>query len=466
MYCILVISAVISLYLGEWLMNEGSALVLSLHAVTFSGILSLLIFQSKVRLTVRVILFSIFLTATSFSSLYSFGLLSLDKTYLLTAPVILSFAVGRRWSYAFIMVIVCGFLFIGDRFSTGQLPLPDLSTLNHFLHLPIDAAAITVVSFAMVIIISGMREKLIANVSDIYERYSRLKMEEETLKAIRIDLNEKVQNRVTDLNDSQAMLLEARKKLQEQHDMFVDQQKVLEKTNLDIRAAQADLSQARKLASLGSLSLGVAHEINNPLNFIQGTLVVLEKRLAGSGDQPSLDLLASIQAGAGQVNRIVKGLAQFGSHNEETVELCDVLPILEGCRLMVSPKLGPSTRLEIVQPGSPCMVTANRGKLHQLFINIFYNAVQAVSDEGLILVSVFQKQASNMVVVRVSDNGIGIPEEILHRITEPFFTTRPAGKGTGLGLYICRQIVDELHGSLTFRSRSGKGTDVDIELPG
>lgn len=268
----------------------------------------------------------------------------------------------------------------------------------------------------------------------------------------------------------------------------------------ELKATQAKLLQQDKMASIGQLAAGVAHEINNPMGFILSNLGTLSKysgRLAefisaqaeaierlNSGTAPP-DLPATVKAKRSSL-RIDRALADIGDLIEESVEggtrikqivtnlksfshideaeqqpadlnaaIASTLDILANelqDKVMVSREFGELPLL-------PC----NVGQLNQVFMNILVNAAQAVTPPGEIRIRT--RCDGETIVVAISDNGCGMPPEVISRIFEPFFTTREIGKGTGLGLSIAYDIVTNHHGTLEVESQVDQGTTITIRLP-
>lgn len=218
------------------------------------------------------------------------------------------------------------------------------------------------------------------------------------------------------------------------------------------------LVQSEKMASLGMLSAGVAHEINNPLNFIKGGVEILEN---GLKDEKELKFEAApsmhvIKEGLSRASGIVNSLNHFSRNTESMDERCDIHDILINSLIMLQPKLKYKGSVEKAFTNEELIINGNEGKLHQAFLNILSNAEQAITKQGTI--SVKTLKTNNTIQVEISDNGVGISKENLHRISDPFFTTKPVGQGTGLGLAITYKIIEDHNGSIDVSSKPGKGT--------
>ena len=467
--CVLVALGLSYFELLEYQLLHRQYAALVIRSISLAGLFLVMLFFTRFRLRTGVILLAVFVSASSMASLFSVGLLSTDKSLLLFVPVILALAFRNIWPLASTVVMGLVVLIAGFGFTFGLIPMPDLSILSGkaggVLYVVLDWATILLFAICFLIIISRLRSGLISEVYRIYEQNQLLRKEEETLVTSRLQLEERVRERNSELEDARFMLAEARERLEEQQRVLLARRDMLENTFIEIRAAQANLTQSRKLASLGSLSLGIAHEINNPLNFIQGTLRIMERRQEFGDDPAAAKLLSIIKDATGHINRIVRGLNQFGGKGDEESGPCDLRSIIGDCTLMVKPQLLEGVTLNVNDPSFPCIVTGKPGKLHQLFLNLLHNAAQATPVNGKIAVDFDAGTVPGQLIVRITDSGSGIPEDILQRITEPFFTTKPMGVGTGLGLYICQQIVNEHQGEMKFGSKPGQGTEVEIVLP-
>lgn len=230
--------------------------------------------------------------------------------------------------------------------------------------------------------------------------------------------------------------------------------------------AQERVVQSEKMASLGVLAAGVAHEINNPLNFIQGGYVGLadyfeEHKPDNIEDIPIL--LESIQEGIERAATIVASLNEFSHQSDENYTNCNLHKIIDNCLVMLRNNF--KDRVELTRNYSDVepLILGNSGKLHQAFLNILTNAEHSIADIGEISIST--SIHNEFVSVEIRDTGEGIDSENLVKITDPFFTTKEPGRGTGLGLSITYTIISEHSGFLTFSSERGKGTTVVIELP-
>ena len=231
-----------------------------------------------------------------------------------------------------------------------------------------------------------------------------------------------------------------------------------------LRETTQKLVESEKMASLGVLSAGVTHEINNPLNFIKGGVEGLEIEMQKNKvNGLSFEYMDAIKEGLQRTAIIVNSLNHFSRQTDTMNESCDVHSILENCLVMIQPMIK-YKGLVVKEFTKDCIkVQGNEGKLHQAFLNIISNAEQAIQADGEIVVQT--RKDEGLVRVQISDTGMGISMENINKIRDPFFTTKPVGKGTGLGLAITYKIIEEHKGYIQVMSEIGKGTTFTITLP-
>ena len=240
----------------------------------------------------------------------------------------------------------------------------------------------------------------------------------------------------------------------------------LETTIADLKTTKASLIQAEKMASLGILTAGVAHEVNNPLNFLKGAYDGFYGYFAkyGSKEKKKTDfLVSSMNVGIERISDIVQGLSQLNRNNESLNEVCNIHSVLENCFTILSSKTKHKVLVAKDFSQSEIIVRGNVGKIHHAFLNILTNSIQSIDGKGEIIVST--KIDEKNVIIEIVDNGVGIEKSDLKKITDPFFTTKPPGEGTGLGLSITYSIILEHKGTIEFDSEVGVGTKAVITLP-
>ncbi|HTT73282.1 MAG TPA: ATP-binding protein [Thermoplasmata archaeon] len=228
-----------------------------------------------------------------------------------------------------------------------------------------------------------------------------------------------------------------------------------EQRSWELRAAHAD-----KLASVGQLAAGVAHEINTPL---ANVMLVAESLRRRTQDPWVLARLATMTDQVEAAARIVRSLLDFARRTEPEIVDLDLADVVRDSLDFVRGKQSADVEIEESYPDGPVPISADRGQLMQVFTNIVNNAFDAMHGKGLLKMSL--RRHGKWAELEFVDSGPGIPVEALPHIFEPFYTTKPEGEGTGLGLAICHGIVQSHHGSITARNVPGAGAGFLVALP-
>lgn len=279
-----------------------------------------------------------------------------------------------------------------------------------------------------------------------------------------------------------------------QEKIFCSIRDITEKIHMEEkqRRLRAKLIQANKMASLGTMSSGIGHELNNPNNFILSNAQLLEEiwkeLLAKTGGmQEGLEkdetirgfsikelaeeiprMLRSIIKGSSRISRITDQLRDYSRPGDEAVfQRVDLTEALDFCISMLKKQIRRKTRHFTVNIHDRLpALQGDQKKLEQVMINLIQNALNALENpDQAVRVSIRPSPNRHRILLEVSDTGRGIRKEHLEKISDPFFTTRQQSGGTGLGLYICHSIVKTHQGDLDVRSREGGGTSVIVSLP-
>jgi signal transduction histidine kinase len=244
----------------------------------------------------------------------------------------------------------------------------------------------------------------------------------------------------------------------------------------ELRQTQKRLLATDRLASLGRLTAGVAHEINNPLAYMLSNLSYVTEELHSLADkgerftgERARDILAALDetlSGSNRVRDIVRDLKLFARSPTDQLAPLDLHALLDSCVNMVWGELKHRARL-VKDYGQVPLLHGNESRLAQVFLNLLINASQALPPEGgePSEVRIVTRHEEGVVMVSVRDTGMGIREEHLGRLFDPVFTTKPASEGTGLGLSICHGIVTSLGGHITVESQPGRGSTFRVFLP-
>ena len=238
----------------------------------------------------------------------------------------------------------------------------------------------------------------------------------------------------------------------------------LKMTNQKLKETKSQLIQSEKLAAIGQLAAGVAHELNNPLTGILGLSQMILGEVSFKEEQR--EDMETIIKESKRCRLIIQNLLKFSRRNEPKRESVNVISLLDSIIEMVHYEFT-SSSIDILKEYSPPLapVFGDPAQLQQVFINIITNAKHAMEGESAARLTIQAHQKSNRVYLRFKDNGCGIPKEAVTKIFDPFFTTKPVGLGTGLGLSISYGIIQEHGGTIFVESKAGIGTIFTVELP-
>ena len=237
----------------------------------------------------------------------------------------------------------------------------------------------------------------------------------------------------------------------------------LERANQELRETQVQLIQTEKLSSLGRLAAGVAHELNNPLT---GVMTFSHLLLKNAQDEATKRDLEIIIRETTRCREIIKGVLDFARQNPPQRKLCYINGVIEKTLSLLQHQavfhnITIERKLNELLP----QIWIDENQIEQVVMNIALNAAEAMNGQGILSVSSGVSQGGDFVEVRVSDTGMGIPQENLSKIFDPFFTTKDPQRGTGLGLSVSYGIIQKHHGDIIVESEVGKGTTFTVRLP-
>lgn len=247
---------------------------------------------------------------------------------------------------------------------------------------------------------------------------------------------------------------------------LTEKQQDLEKTIIKLKHTQAELVNTEKLASVGRIAAGVAHEIGNPLTSVLGHTEILHKKLKRKrlkDGEVLLDLVERMRKETERINRIIKDLLQFSKPPSAYVEDIKVNQLIrDSLNLLKIQEKFQDIDFTLSLKDNLSPAKGDNDHLQQVFLNILINAADAMPDGGSIYIRT--KEDKRWVVIAIKDTGMGIPAAELDKIFDPFYTTKSPDKGTGLGLSISLKIIDEFGGKLQVKSKDGKGSEFTIYL--
>jgi signal transduction histidine kinase len=265
---------------------------------------------------------------------------------------------------------------------------------------------------------------------------------------VNLDLERAVQMRTADLARKNRELAEALDKL---------------------GRAQEQIVRSEKLASIGQLVAGIAHEINNPVNAIVNTVGPLQEAVESIDKDPEaakdvIDMIKVVQRGAQRTKAIVSALHNYSRTDDESVVDFDIDRSIDDSLELLRHILKQNVTV-VKKYGDVGRVRGHAGQINQVFMNLLTNAAQALSGRESATITIETRSDADGVEVKIMDNGPGIPPEVLPRIWDPFFTTKDVGEGTGLGLSIVHELVERHGGTIGCSTKMGEGTTFTVKLP-
>jgi signal transduction histidine kinase len=230
----------------------------------------------------------------------------------------------------------------------------------------------------------------------------------------------------------------------------------------EMEEMEKKLIQNERLVSIGKLASGISHEINNPLDAAI-RYINLALGYCNGENETLKDYLLSAREGLDRIANIINALREFSYHAKYNPQkLINIKTAVEGAISVLETRIK-SKKIKLIKNYKRMLPFVIDGGLELVFTNLIKNSIDAINSHGIIDISV--KCYDGKVEVRIKDNGSGIPKDIQNKIFDPFFTTKQIGKGTGLGLNICREIIEKSNGDIKLNSEVNKGTEVIITLP-
>lgn len=228
---------------------------------------------------------------------------------------------------------------------------------------------------------------------------------------------------------------------------------------------QKQLVQAQKLSSIGTLASGIAHQLNNPLNNIATSCQLLKDELGDEVTDITKRMLNNIHQETFRARDIVRGLLEFSRQEDFHIEIKPLKEVVESSIRLVSSQVPSGVEIRMNLPDG-LMLPLDSRSMQEVFINLLINAIQAIEEPpGRIEIGLAPSTDTKWCVITVSDTGKGIPPDHLSRIFDPFYTTKEAGDGTGLGLYVVYGTIEKHGGTIHVESEEGRGTTFFLELP-
>lgn len=422
-------------------------------------VLGVYIFRRKIPHAIKsdIVIIGIFILA--FADIYKLGAYSPAKILLVLIPFFALISYNNKKIIGIsisVIVLFMGFayLFISERIMLTV----DLNARNETINTWIvNIMLIGIVAFGITTIVHHYSVAFYRLITRLEDQNAELKIHRENLESL-------VAERSRELEIANEELSTINEELYQSKNIIENQNIELKSTLDHLQLTQASLVQSEKMAALGILSTGVAHEINNPLNFIMGGYIGLSQYFEKAEKEKNVEFfLSTIKAGVDRASGIVTALNQFSQTSGAVDENCPIQVIIDNCLVILGNQYEALVEVETNFPPDPIPIKGNCGRLHQALFNILTNAFHSISNEGKVSCSV--KTEGRYCVCEISDTGYGISPEDLEHVTEPFFTRKEPGKGVGFGLPIAYAIIQEHKGTLEIESEVAKGTTVRVKLP-
>ena len=413
------------------------------------------IFRKRIPAVFKVSLMLFIIFYELIINLYSNSFLASVKFFIPIIPVFVSFIASYKKAFMVLTIYLTLYCFFAFLATNGSLNLE--YDVNDYISSPntwlVELSIILLTSVGLLTITRSFVESL-------SNSYDEIKQHRDNLEVLVRDRT----NKLATINDE----------LKSTNDELIDKSEIIEHQNQELKITlqhlketQSQLLQSEKMASLGILTAGVAHEINNPLNYIMGAYDGLRhhfenKSFSENSEQIGV-LINALKVGVDRSSAIVRGLSEFSRNSKSHDEECDIHAIINNSHTMLRNQMKEQITVNKEFFTSDIFTKGNVGNLHQVFINLLSNSNQSIDNEGEI--TIVTACENDKIIVKIIDTGEGISPDNLKKVTDPFFTTKAPGKGTGLGLSIVYNIIKEHQGEIEITSELGKGTTVVIELP-
>jgi signal transduction histidine kinase len=423
-----------------------------LHTVIFLSFMCVGFFRKKLDVNIKLYSVASLYNFIGLVGLYNFGV-SGGHYYILVGISVVAILDQSTVSRIYIACIVLIYSTIALLFGFDILEpnFGELDVVDSSIH----RAALTMATVSLSIIYIhgfGHYYKLLTII------VNRKAVAEKELHKINLELESRVDARTLEL-------IEINKKLSAKSEIIHHQNNELSASVDKLKQTHFKLLQADKMASLGVLTAGVAHEINNPLNYIMGAYEGLVTHFDENQtkDEHVEQMLGFLKEGLSKTTNIIQSLNNFSRSNSSKDEFYQIESIIENCLSILHFTFKNKITIHKNLGHADLQAYGNVGQLHQVFTNLLTNAMQACTSPGVI--SIRTSSTDTSLLIEIEDNGHGIEKENMKKIIEPFYTTKGPGVGTGLGLYIAYNIVKDHKGLMEFESEVNKGTKVVISLP-
>ncbi len=434
---------------AELIRTFTTPLSLTLHLLLRGGlgfILCLIAYAMRHRISYQVkylmcavACVQVFLFAISY-----FGILAPAKVMMIFAPVVVAMAFELRFAIYILILMVVAYLATEWLFMSGQLTFGNPAGISAFILNPATwlAQGILFTGLTIGLLFMGRSQKtsLTDALTALEQANQQLESEEQALKTLRDNLEQLVKDQTLALEEKNRQLMVTNRTLKDRNLAHQLQQSELQHVLEEYREKQSTLLESGKFAAIGLLTAGMAHEVNNPLNFINGASHLIEMETKHTGDPEAFShSLARIREAVSRTHQLVKGLNQFGRKTDRQDETCDLTGITRNVMSIMNISNSAGLTMDTAFPETPLTITGNAGKLHQAFLNLFQQVIQEMGGSGVLRI----KGSSDDREVRLLlSRGIGKEQEPVAG------EIQRVSRKDSLRMYIIHRIIREHRGTL------------------
>lgn len=400
-------------------------------------------------------------------SVQNLGFFSTMKLFIILGPVVMVFILPRTAS-----IIMAGLFSVIYFYSSWNLMTgikkynnPPSILLTDIYHWSTELGSTVICVVTIIIMITRFRSELSSSISEITRKNEKLKTSRKEIDEFNSNLEKLIDEKTIDVKNAVDDLATQNRDLKSLNSGIQKYNQEISEATAKLNLIQERVVMSDKMASLGLLTAGVCHEIKNPLNHIHGSSLILEKFLKSEPSPPDqIKLFDALNTGVKRIKTIIESLNQFDHTSSQSGAWVNPATVIKNCRSILEHLFNPGIEYEFETNSEMAEIQISSDLLHQVVLNILQNAVESLPEKGNIHVALLT--SDQKVIIEISDNGKGIPDEIRSQVTDPFFSTKPTEMHTGLGLYHVQKLMNDIGGKLIIESEVNRGTIVRLIFNG
>ena len=441
-----------SIGIGFWI---RTIVVLAVFATYF--------FRRSLSPFLKAWLITVFLSILYFTSITGLGFFSPMKVLVVFGAITLTFIMNRQWSLIWVVVSSTAYLLSALRLTLGltDYRLEPEGLMRNLSHWLVEVSLMVMCALAIIHIIWRFRSIITVATAEFDDQNIRLEKTRDEISLYNSDQERLISKDTLEMARMVEENAVRNRDMKSVNAELRQQQQAIIDATANLKVAREKLILSDRLTSLGLLTAGVCHEIRNPLNHIQSSVILLENHFRKSGLAKDNERFFSIlKDGVGRMKTIVDSLNQFDHVTHSSDDFIDMVTVVNNCRSILNHLFVPGISFHFRTPHESVRVNVSSDLLHQVILNILQNALEALNETGEVSVDFIV--SGEKVIVEIADNGPGIDQAILPSVAEPFFSTKPADKHTGLGLFHAQKLMAEIGGKLIIQSDQEAGTVVRL----